>query len=1080
MTAVTLSTDSNESVGTGMNSTRELSHGTLTVESMDASPKFKKRMKRFTRRDIVNEFSRNTRCHGLPRIISAKTLPSRFVWSLVFFAALGAFVFQATKLIKLYLNYDVTVTIEDETIASLMFPAITICNTNKLRFSEIEKSEHAVLLRTDPNHPNSLHRSLSYQGPCLKGDFECSDGIHCIKPHLHCDGYIHCWDGLSDEVNCTYPPCGRDQFKCNGPGYYGICIDSDKRCDGLPHCLSGEDEAYCNECKSGFKCDDNDDGQGGKCVQEEQRCDRFEDCKDGQDESKCDSVYADPCDKNLSATSMQENLYSPLYPKAYPVEKICTVTIIAPPNKSILITFLVFDIEHNSFCDYDYLKIQDNMNSDLNVKLCGGLRPPPWISSSNVVTVTFRSDTEYTARGFHLVYEAVNSTQYTMRWEVGPWSNCSKRCGGGVQTRAVMCNGASQTGEVTNLDECKAIGSRPVSTKVCKQEVCESTCQSRLTHCCQVIQSKGYPDQYTNGQNCYTNIINEGGCINITFSDFPLEQGGSCGDFVELSDHNKPTLYRRICDMETGDSNPTWGSFSGNVSVTYRSNGEQRARGFSAVYHFLPCGLWHVSAWSKCNVTYGVGRRYRRVECRSRATNEFIENSFCEGLKPATEAKCTMPTTLRASPIKDIVNIHSLQERYQELTQDTRLFDEFRVNYYQGNHFYQSDLANNDTPDWKRYLTYSSSTDYSDLRDVLTLNMSDVFKYGHQFEDFVLQCAFNENKCDQSDFSTFQNDRYGNCFTFNNVRNDALTRRADKMGSQYGLKLTLYIEQDEYIPLYGQEAGVRILVHPSDITPFPEDDGITVAPGRKASIALREELHSSVAHPYSNCENNPQIDSIFGSQYNYSVQACRKTYLHQKIQQKCNCRDTLWLSKDRPACKITNTAQEVCRRLINFLDRRGVFENNCKEPCRKTTFKKTVSQSMWPSNKHLGGLLKVLRPINTKIRDKVVDEKSARDNLVLIEVFFEVPNYRSILNTPAYTVDQLFADIGGLMGLYVGISLITVVEFIELVYNLYNYFSLNREEKLAKRAKKMESKNMNHKYDPIPCNLPQSMIGTSV
>ena len=44
----------------------------------------------------------------------------------------------------------------------------------------------------------------------------------------------------------------------------------------------------------------------------------------------------------------------------------------------------------------------------------------------------------------------------------------------------------------------------------------------------------------------------------------------------------------------------------------------------------------------------------------------------------------------------------------------------------------------------------------------------------------------------------------------------------------------------EYIPSLTQEAGVRVLLTPQRVIPFPVDEGFTVSPGFSTSVGLRQ------------------------------------------------------------------------------------------------------------------------------------------------------------------------------------------------------------------------------------------------
>ena len=55
-----------------------------------------------------------------------------------------------------------------------------------------------------------------------------------------------------------------------------------------------------------------------------------------------------------------------------------------------------------------------------------------------------------------------------------------------------------------------------------------------------------------------------------------------------------------------------------------------------------------------------------------------------------------------------------------------------------------------------------------------------------------------------------------------------------------GLKLTLNIEESEYVAELSHDVGARISILPQEQMPFPDDEGISVMPGRVTFIGLRK------------------------------------------------------------------------------------------------------------------------------------------------------------------------------------------------------------------------------------------------
>ncbi|XP_077983149.1 epithelial sodium channel subunit alpha-like [Glandiceps talaboti] len=252
-----------------------------------------------------------------------------------------------------------------------------------------------------------------------------------------------------------------------------------------------------------------------------------------------------------------------------------------------------------------------------------------------------------------------------------------------------------------------------------------------------------------------------------------------------------------------------------------------------------------------------------------------------------------------------------------------------------------------------------------------------------------------------------------------------------------GLKLTIFVDQKEYIPLYGQEAGVRVLIHPPDITPFPEDDGVTVKPGVKTSIAMRQITIQRKGQPYGNCSDVGDFNTMYGDFYNYSSLACQKTCLHDFIRKECHCVDTILINSTR--CKLLNRTQDTCKQLMAYFYQSGILPCECHVPCREMAFESTISQSLWPSNHYVSGLIQMLRHMNPKVTETVVDAKTARENLVNLEVYFAELNFHNTIETVGYTIEELLGDVGGLMGLYIGLSAITVFEFIEFLLDIFIY-----------------------------------------
>ncbi|XP_022102302.1 low-density lipoprotein receptor-related protein 2-like [Acanthaster planci] len=432
---------------------------------------------------------------------------------------------------------------------------------------------------------------------------------------------------------------------------------------------------------------------------------------------------------------------------------------------------------------------------------------------------------------------------------------------------------------------------------------------------------------------------------------------------------------------------------------------------------------------------------------RCRGGVEFIhEYDVCNTVEDCRlgddEANC--PLSGRREPFKDVFRQPLWYFRYRKLVPEDHhyLFEnfpaQFRVPPF-------GRVKGEDPADWNGFVTFSATPDYSDLVDVPKLTKDEVSQYGHQKEDFILQCTYEQTKCNISNFETIQDDTYGNCFTFNADIEKPIT--ASKTGARYGLQMTLFLEQDEYIGIFGPEAGARVSINPPHIRPSPTNDGITVKPGTVTSVGLRYNYVLRQGRPYGKCLKRIRNTKIIAdgrikvsSSDHYDRELCKKTCIHEAILKNCDCVDTLEL--DGPRCRLLNETQEVCRQLIYYLNQHNNLSCDCPEQCSEVYYTKTSSMSKWPSKKFTKHLLRNINSINEKTRQ--LNEENVFDNIARLEVFYEELNYESTKEVPAYPESSLFGDIGGIVGLYIGFSLITVCEFIALFLKLIKKSCCNR------------------------------------
>ncbi|XP_022808877.1 acid-sensing ion channel 1C-like [Stylophora pistillata] len=317
-----------------------------------------------------------------------------------------------------------------------------------------------------------------------------------------------------------------------------------------------------------------------------------------------------------------------------------------------------------------------------------------------------------------------------------------------------------------------------------------------------------------------------------------------------------------------------------------------------------------------------------------------------------------------------------------------------------------------------------------------------LMKYGHQIEDMILNCKFHRRECldrhaDMRKYWTqFWHTRYGNCYSFNKGvdKNGTYTPLMTSAQTGLGLTLEINIEQDEYISQLSQEAGVRVFLGGQEEMPFPREQGISVAPGYSTAIQLRKVIIKRL-DPFRNssCEsrNDRFQESIFG-RYNvtYSTTACKISCLVQAMKSNCGCVIYELKYSNIPVCNVENTDIVKCvNKVYKSFDDGNC--SRCQERCRETIFKTTVSLAKWPSKQYRDTLI-------TKINEENHHNHSGEtsDHFLKLKIYYGQLDFEVIEEEEAYSIPSFLSDIGGLMGMWIGISVLTIVELLELIITL--------------------------------------------
>ena len=254
----------------------------------------------------------------------------------------------------------------------------------------------------------------------------------------------------------------------------------------------------------------------------------------------------------------------------------------------------------------------------------------------------------------------------------------------------------------------------------------------------------------------------------------------------------------------------------------------------------------------------------------------------------------------------------------------------------------------------------------------------------------------------------------GICFNYNGS-----SHTIHSTGTRYGMKLVLNIEQD-LRPSYNGKAGVILSVHDGKDVARPNVNGINVGPGQAIDVGVNLKEYIDKTNE-ANCTEGQ--DLVFFEEYDYSQYACAQNALIEQIAKPdiCNCT----LLPGRPSNgeydHLPNCTFPTSCCLLNQYKTINT-EEQCPLPCRYKYYDHTTSYASYPNSFILEDLM----------RNQNITEEDLRKNYLSINIYINDLRYTVVTTSYTFGVEGLLGDIGGQLGLFIGVSIITFFEVLIL------------------------------------------------
>ncbi|XP_071976404.1 epithelial sodium channel subunit gamma [Engystomops pustulosus] len=317
--------------------------------------------------------------------------------------------------------------------------------------------------------------------------------------------------------------------------------------------------------------------------------------------------------------------------------------------------------------------------------------------------------------------------------------------------------------------------------------------------------------------------------------------------------------------------------------------------------------------------------------------------------------------------------------------------------------------------------------------DILAkIPMEEKIAMGYTADDLLINCFFDGKPCDARNFTLFHHSLYGNCYTFNDAQQKDLLE-SSMGGAESGLKLVIYIDEDEYNPYLVTAAGAKILVHDQNDFPFIEESGTELETATETSIGMQLTESTKLSKPYSDCTidgSDVPIENLYNKKYTYQI--CLYSCFQKQMVETCGCAHyDQPLPKGAKYCNNDEFSGWIyCyfRLHKRFVQEELGCQSTCRESCSFKEWTFTRSVAKWPS---ISAESWTLRVLSWELGDRL-EKKLTKNDLVNLDIFYQDLNLKTIAESPASSLPNLLANFGGQLGLWMSCSMVCVLEIVEI------------------------------------------------
>lgn len=268
------------------------------------------------------------------------------------------------------------------------------------------------------------------------------------------------------------------------------------------------------------------------------------------------------------------------------------------------------------------------------------------------------------------------------------------------------------------------------------------------------------------------------------------------------------------------------------------------------------------------------------------------------------------------------------------------------------------------------------------------------------------------------------------------------------------MELFTGLSDDYYKKFFHEWVYNAINVYISDADHLKLDkNGWPIKPGVSASVSLKETFYQNLPSPYSDCQYPDTIDNdvvrrMRNANMSYDRFNCISLCQQYLLSNVSGCYPINYPNLfDQTGCKNQEELLKSSKTVLRDLSVCSVW---CPPECEQLVYEVEISYTDFPTRNYAYQMIQDrVEHFERLFQTKNISYDMLSKSVLSIFVYFDDMALTKIVESPSVEFVDLISNIGGIVGLFIGFSVLTLVELIELAFaftSLCTRYSFKRRQ----------------------------------